>query len=230
MNRNMLNLNTFDPLPMALGERTTRQPAEPVNPRAAFEAFERGDHQVGGGVIPLARPRSKRFTSPFEQFTPDLVREMVKALGVSYEALAQPVPLKPFPKLTTTATAARGPEPDDGEGDTPDITVRVQAARRKLPDYETYCAIRSSFLHLGEAIDLDAKPCSPTMRYVQALERAVRETPQPVTLAMCHTLFNHQKHAGRDVARVMRSFNINDTRELGTPNLRAAFFACLVNL
>ena len=228
MNRNMLNLNTFDPAPMALGERTTRQPAEPVNPRAAFEAFERGDHQVGGGVIPLARPRSQRFTSPFEQFTPDLVRKMVKALGVSYEALAQPVPLKPFPKLTTTATAARGPEPDDGEGDTPDIMDRILSAGEKLNDRALWRKIRACFLDPGEMPE--AKPCSPTMRYVQALERAVRKTQQPVTLAMCYTLFNHQKHAGRDVARVMRSFGINDTRELGTPNLRAAFFACLVNL
>lgn len=33
-----------DPAPMVLGERTTRLPPEPVNPRAAFEAFERGAH------------------------------------------------------------------------------------------------------------------------------------------------------------------------------------------
>jgi hypothetical protein len=189
VNRNMLNLNTFDPLPMALGERTTRQPAEPVNPRAAFEAFERGDH------------------SP---------------------AIAGSTPAARYAWHCSIATAARGPEPDDGEGDTPDIMDRILSAGEKLNDRALWRKIRACFLDPGEMPE--AKPCSPTMRYVQALERAVRETPQPVTLAMCYTLFNHQKHAGRDVARVMRSFGINDTRELGTPNLRAAFFACLVNL
>lgn len=196
MNRNMLNLNTFDPAPMALGERTTRLPPAPVNPRAAFEAFERG-------VI----SRSRRFTGPLDQFTRDLARDM----AIPYEAIAQPTP-----------------EPDDGEGDTPDIRARINAAYNKMPNVKLRSCIRTCFLDLHEAANLDAKPGSPTMRYVQALERAVRETRHPVTLAMCHTLFNHQKHAGRDVARVMRSFGVNDTRELGAYDQRAAFFACLV--
>lgn len=270
MNRDTLNLNHFDPLPMALGERTTRLPAEPVNLRAAFEAFERGDHQVDGTVT--VKINSKR--SSAGGVIEALVRGIAKGMGIPpYEAIAQPVPVKPEADMRyqmerlavehkqkfgvpatkrvildvggshtlrsvsdhrIAAVSAQlrrdlyGPEEDDGEGDTPDIAARVKTARVKLDDYDTYGKIRRCFLENSEAIDVLCGPDCPSYRFVQALEHTVRETDLPVTLAMCHTLFLHQLRGGRDVPRVMRSFGITDTRELGNDQtLLKAFYASL---
>ncbi len=158
MNRSHLSLDTFDPPPLALGERTTRL-VEPVNPRAAFEAFERGEHF--GPAHASTGFDVKAFQRAMEE-----LQVHVRNAGAGYAALAasfeavkyQPVwpatyndmldaAIRHKAKFGVEATRAlltrkfgtrrladiqrrqyaeaiaalNGPEPDDGEGDTPDI-------------------------------------------------------------------------------------------------------------
>ena len=102
MNRDHLNLNTFDPMPLALGERTTRL-VEPVNPRAEFEAFERGDHVVPGEMIPLMRKRTPTFNVTIEAshinfdieaFQQHVAQEILAAFRLDFKTLAAQAPRK----------------------------------------------------------------------------------------------------------------------------------------
>ena len=99
-----------DPAPMVLGERTTRLPPEPVNPRAAFEAFERGAHEGPTFTVGI-----KACLIGFD--TPVQVKMNFDQRPQPYEKLARGYEAVQY----RSALKSHDPEPDDGEGDTPDL-------------------------------------------------------------------------------------------------------------
>lgn len=108
--RDPFDIAKFDPPPMPPVFRATRRSAEPVNPRAAFEAFERGDH---GSTARACRLDSSARANTFA--------EMAQELGGVAYASAHANFAQQFGRVFTTKTS----EPDDGEGDTPDIRAAI---------------------------------------------------------------------------------------------------------
>lgn len=100
-----------DPAPMVLGERTTRLPPEPVNPRAAFEAFERGAH--AGPTVTVV--------------------------------------IKACPPLTPK------PEPDDGEGDTPDLGALRRDFMERFGQHNYLTLMKALFPNSVPQRDLTAR-------------------------------------------------------------------------
>lgn len=125
MNRSHLSLDTFDPAPLALGERTTRL-VKPVNPRAAFE---RGDATPPLVLTIDVNGVSNVFDTEAFQRAMEKLQVHVRNAGAGYAALAASfeaikyLPAWPAAYNDMLDAALDGPEPDqdDGEGDTPDI-------------------------------------------------------------------------------------------------------------
>ena len=164
MNRDHLNLCTFDPLPMALGERTTRQPAPAVNPRAEFEAFERGDHVVPGEMIPLMRKRTPTFN---EVRVERIAKEIAEKVGLPWPCAGTLVMWgdKPF--------QATAPKVDHE----PTFNDVLEAARRHKDKFGTEATKELMFLNFGARRLHNV----PRERYAQAIAVLKSELgPEPV--------------------------------------------------
>lgn len=233
MNRD--TLQKFDPLPLTLGERTTRLPAEPVNPRAEYEAFERGDHgQIdlwqqrfdatmraatsddGGEIIRLAQKRTQSFPVTVERITP----EIAKQLGLPWPCHG--TVLMQNGKVFTNAKPE--PDEDDGEGDTPDLRSRFLSARRAVGDADILSSMRSVFIPPFERLDFKSPEA---VAYVRALELLVDtgkigHAPTSIKRLIHEAMFVRDEK----VNHLLNCFGAKEWVDIHTKHL-AAVYACL---